>query len=264
MKQRQPMDLGPTWYEAIATNPDQEGVNNISVFGAISLPASPAIGTKADVRSLGGELLYLDRSAPELMAIVSTDANDTAGGTGAWAVLVTGTGADLCSLPQETVLLTGLTPALTTQAYTRINHMLVVASGTNISNIGSVTATAQVAGTVQNEVPAGINQSQQSNYTVPSDRIAIIRGYFFSVGKGDEAYVALEAGGGVFDIPMAQYGGAYIYESFSATNTMGHIQPGADIKFTATAITNQPHVSVQAQLSILPRPPHYIDTSELQ
>jgi hypothetical protein len=104
-------------------------------------------------------------TAPRIHNIVSTDANDTSGGTGARSLFIQG--LDASWNPQsETVVMNGTTPVPTVGSYSIIHRMKVNSCGTAKSNIGVITATAQTDGTVTAEIPAGKGKTLMAIYGV--------------------------------------------------------------------------------------------------
>lgn len=123
-----------------------------------------ALDTQEDLWESGGELTYL--TTAETMNIVSTDADDDAGDTGATLVSVQGvdnTGAAIT----ENVIMNGTSNVLTTLSYLRVNAMVVLTAGSSGHNEGVITATASSAATVQCQMNTTESLSQNSHYTVP-------------------------------------------------------------------------------------------------
>jgi len=104
-----------------------------------------------------------------------------AAATGASVVLV-----DRCldsnwSILSEYIVLNGLTAVQTASSYTRIHRMRVVhAASYTTPNLGTITATAQVDGTVTAEIvnstlhPNGMGQTAMAIYTVPAGHTAFL------------------------------------------------------------------------------------------
>lgn len=109
---------------------------------------------------------------PTVMTISSSNANDTAAGTGARTVYIlgiNGTGGFV----SETVTLNGQTPVSTTKAYDAIEQMAVMTVGSGGVNAGLIYAgtgivTAGVPDTVYSAVGVGDNLSLVGHWTCPA------------------------------------------------------------------------------------------------
>lgn len=113
-----------------------------------------------------GDLTYL--TSAEKMNIKSTSIQDDADlvGTGAWTLEISGVDNDGAAI-SEVVTLNGTANVLTDKLYLRINSMLILTAGSGEMNAGNITATAQNAATIQDEMDATESISQSSHYTVP-------------------------------------------------------------------------------------------------
>lgn len=108
----------------------------------------------------------------ELMNIVSSDANDTAGGTGVRAIVIFGVGGTTAAsreLITDVVTTNGVTPVTTNYRFWGINRMTIFQSGTASSNVGKITATAATSGNTMATMPAGQGTTQQCLFYVPEN-----------------------------------------------------------------------------------------------
>jgi hypothetical protein len=140
-----------------------------------------SVGTaEIDVWSAGG--MWLPPTAARIHDIACTNANDTAGGTGAQEITVFGllTGDVSAS---EAVPLDGLNSVPTVNAYTMINSMRVSSSGSSNRNEGVITATAQVDGTVTAQIDALHGHTTAAIYKVPASKVLLIDRWYLSVNK---------------------------------------------------------------------------------
>jgi len=106
------------------------------------------------------------------MTVSSSSASDTAAGTGARTVLISGLDANY-DVITDTVTMNGQTAVTTTKSFLRINNMLVTTAGTGLANagtiyIGSGVVTAGVPATIYNVIAVGYNNTTSSQYTVPA------------------------------------------------------------------------------------------------
>lgn len=101
------------------------------------------------------------------------DGGSTGGNTGALTVKVFGLDGSFAE-QEETVSLGGITDAATINSYTMIYRMEVLTVGSAGRNLGGITATAAVDGTVTAKITADMNQSLMAIYQVPADRKGVI------------------------------------------------------------------------------------------
>jgi hypothetical protein len=106
------------------------------------------------------------------MTVSSSSASDTAAGTGARTVLITGLDANY-DVITDTVTMNGQTAVTTTKSFLRINNMLVATAGTGLANagiiyIGSGAVTSGVPAVIYNVIAVGYNNATSSQYTVPA------------------------------------------------------------------------------------------------
>lgn len=127
-----------------------------------------------------GDLTYL--ASAETMNIVSDDADDTDGGTGARTGIIFGVD-DSGAAIQETFTLNGTTNVLTTLAFLRVNTIVILTAGSSTWNEGAITATASSAATVQQKVGATDSISKSSHYTVPAGKTAHVMRLEFNCSK---------------------------------------------------------------------------------
>lgn len=116
-------------------------------------------GSNEIIAPFGGTFTPLTTAST--LSIVSTSVNDTSAGTGANSVVIYGIDAN--RLEQiEVVTLNGTTPVVTTSTWLGINRISIYLSGSNLSNIGAITATAVTGGAIQGQIPIGEGSTQQA------------------------------------------------------------------------------------------------------
>ena len=126
-------------------------------------------GTPTDVDIVAYDgLAYLpDVVVPAAsIAIVSDNANDDVGGTGAISVQIFGLATDF-TMQDEIVLLDGLNPVNPELDYIRVNRMRVFAWGALRENAGNISM--KNAANFFALIPAGASSTLQAVYTVPAD-----------------------------------------------------------------------------------------------
>lgn len=124
-------------------------------------------------------------------ALVSSDAADTAAGTGARLVEVQGLDANW-EFQTEEVILNGTTPVNTTNSYLRIFRMKVTSVGSGGANAGIIKATAATDATVTAAIQTGVNQTLMAIYTIPADHTGYLYSYYCSVDRSAPSNVSFD------------------------------------------------------------------------
>jgi hypothetical protein len=115
-----------------------------------------------------------------VVSVVSDAAGDTNAGTGAWTVTILGLNSAYVET-QETVVMAGLTPAVTTQEFLRVQTMFVNTAGTAEWNVGNITGS--IGGNPQGYVEADESNTHQALFTVPSNHTYLIKSARLGVGR---------------------------------------------------------------------------------
>lgn len=149
-------------------------------------------------------------SAAQVITVSSSSASDTAAGTGAQTVFISGLDASYEPI-SETVTLNGLTAVNTVNQYLRVNRTWVLTAGATGANVGAVyigygTVTAGVPANTLAQIAIGSNQAAFSVYSVPAGYTAYLVNIEFGAGSaggmGAPAYFELSTWvrnfGGVF------------------------------------------------------------------
>lgn len=121
------------------------------------------------------------------MSVSSTNANDTAAGTGARTIVVQGLDGNYDEIT-ETVTLNGQNAVLTAASFLHINYMYVASVGSTKSAAGDIyigtgTVTAGVPATVYNIIKFNYNDTITGCYTVPAGHTAYVVQGQFTVGQ---------------------------------------------------------------------------------
>ena len=148
-------------------------------------------GVEETIWTFGG--IYQHLPSPQIVTVSSGSANDTAAGTGARTVLVTGingTGGEL----SETVTLNGQTAVNTTHEYSEINSVTVLTVGSVGHNVGQIyigtgTVTLGVPANVYSHILAGENQSLMGHYQIPAGHTGYVLHGNISSGTPTNGYV---------------------------------------------------------------------------
>lgn len=152
-----------------------------------------AVGTSAEVvASWGGS--FTPMTTARTLSIVSTDATDDDGNTGANNVYVYGLDANRAA-QIVAVTLDGTTPVVTTETWLGVNRMSVGLAGTGLGNAGVITATATTDATTQAQIPIGSGTSQQCIYHIEADHQGLAEWATANIirfGSGTEPVVTLK------------------------------------------------------------------------
>ena len=121
------------------------------------------------------------------MSVSSTNANDTAEGTGARTIVVQGLDGDYDEIT-ETVTLDGRNAVLTAASFLRINYMYVASVGSTKSAAGDIyigtgAVTAGVPATTYNIIKFNYNDTITGCYTVPAGHTAYVTQGQFTAGQ---------------------------------------------------------------------------------
>lgn len=227
-----------------------KGYTRVAAFGF-----NPDIDTSSvpeDVWTGGG--LYPWMSASTNLEIVSTNLNDSATGTGARTILVSGLDANYVAVTQA-ITLNGTTAVALVTPLFRVNSMLILSSGTGKTNAGQINLRDVTGGTIRSIIGAGLGITQQAPYTVPAGfTLQIVSIYSAITGTGTTRSADLstffQSNNGFYRLPITlntSDGKPYRHDSIP-----GIIVPEKnDFSMRCTAVTNDNSSVVSAWLGIL-------------
>ena len=170
------LSVRPISYEDEVSLGLREGKFTVNKFGKNT---DLDTGTEL-IAPYGGSLVVL--SAAEQLSIVSTSADDAPGGTGTSQIIIEAVNGDW-DLDGEVVTLNGTTPVLTTKSYLGVNRIRAIASGTNLSNVGTITATNNITGNIAAQVDPNDGGSLQCLYYIPRNYDYVVKWIFFNCRK---------------------------------------------------------------------------------
>lgn len=141
--------------------------------------------TEATVWPYTGKLTY--PSVAVQISVSSSNANDTAAGTGARTVLLSGLDGNYNEI-RETVTLNGQTAVTTSLSYIRITSGRVMTAGSSNGALGDIyfgtgTVTAGVPATVYNLIKYDYNTTITAHYTIPAGYTGYLMQGLFSAGQ---------------------------------------------------------------------------------
>ena len=178
------------------------GARRVTALG--NNPDVDRASTPEDVWTGGG--IYSYPSAEVMLEVVSASANDTAAGTGARTVSVSGLDKQYSEIAQ-TVTLNGTTPVALPVPMLRINAMVVMSTGSACVNAGDLTLRDAGAGTMRSHIAAGYSISRNAIYTVPAGHTLQITSMVFCINRPTSASdatfaTAIRTPGGVIRMPL--------------------------------------------------------------
>lgn len=144
-------------------------------------------GTFEPITDLGTNHLP---STATVVSIVSDDAADTDGGTGAHSVEVQGLDENF-NIQIEVVTMNGTTAVTSTNTFIRIFRMRTNEAGSGEINDGNITAS--IGGTNVAQIKAGLGQTLMAVYTVPARKKAYLVKFQGSLSKSQEAQFELRS-----------------------------------------------------------------------
>jgi len=131
-------------------------------------------GTESTVRGGAVPATYVYLSSPVAMEIISTSVNDTAAGSGARTVIVTGIDAS-GNVKTETVSMNGTTAVALSGTWLRMYGAECITQGTSaqvgVSNAGVITVRTAGAGAVHATMPIAKGAALTASFPVPLGKV---------------------------------------------------------------------------------------------
>lgn len=153
--------------------------------------------------------------------IVSASSDDSAAGTGARTVVIQGLDANYVEI-EETIILNGTTPVVSTLSYLRINRAFCDTAGTDRSNDGDIDIS--VGGDLQCLIEASEGESQIAMDTVPAGHTLVVKSIGVGVGRmggNSSATVSLSARAPAADSSWHVLSDFYLYNGQSFVTPPG-------------------------------------------
>ena len=170
----------------------EEGKEHFQTFGH-----NADVGTTLETVYQGSDR-YTYLSSAEQLSIVSDSANDTAAGSGARSVKITGLDANWDPLT-ETVDLNGTTPVNTTNSFLRVNTIEVATAGSGRTNDGEILAQNNAEDNTLAYIEPGEGESHNGLYSIPAGKTGYVVQWhgFEQSNQESEIYLAITLEGEV-------------------------------------------------------------------
>lgn len=147
--------------------------------------------------------------------LVSTSAADTGAGVGARTVRIFGlTSWDTSEISEE-LTMNGLVNVPTVNQYVIVHRVEISTKGATSTNVGTITATADVDGTITAAVRPSLGQTQMVVYGIPSTHNAYIGLMYGTILRTGGAAVAVDMGLLVNPEPQTELLNFLVKETFS-------------------------------------------------
>ncbi len=133
--------------------------------------------------------IWVAPTTARIHQIASSSASDdgSPAGVGARTIEVAGLPSWDTKEVSEVITLNGVANVPTINSYVIIHRLKVLTKGPTSPNVGVITATADVDGTVTAQINAGIGRTQMAVYGVPSIQTAFVKSYYATVIKNAAA-----------------------------------------------------------------------------
>lgn len=211
-------------------------------------------GVKEDIWSAGGT--KTDTTSADVLEVLSSNAADTAAGTGARTVLIYGYDSNYDFIT-EAVTLNGTSAVETTQSFIDIYRCIVTSSGSGVYNAGNITIRQKTGPITVGQIPAGYNITQMSHFIIPNGYTGFLQGVSGGI-SGDQSGAGTKVG--ILSLEQKPFGGTWI-RGFTAgfTSESGPVQFQQPLKsaytqktrIKATGITESNNTSVEAFFSFI-------------
>ncbi len=211
------------------------GIIDVQVFGE-----NPDVSLQApeDIWTVGGSIVF--PGGAEQLRVSSSSAQDQLLGDGARTMLIRGLDEDHIQI-LEVFNLSGLSDVFTTQAFLRTTLMAILTAGDTDRNVGTVNVEQMSSGIIMGNILPGKGIAQQAVYTVPAERVLMIRRLAFGIQKQQAV-----AGKGILSIRVP--GGVFLDIQSLPGNSQGSSMSDAHYS-PPIAIGEKTDVKVQAVVS---------------
>jgi hypothetical protein len=182
------------------------GYSKVNKFGC-----NTDVDGAEDIWDGGGDYTGFATSA-EKVTVFSSDANDTANGTGGRTLRIVGLDANYTALTEDVTLL-GLTQVDTVNSFLRVTRAYLLTAGTGKTNAGAITVRQKLTTTnIFSIIQIGFGQNQVSAYTIPAGYTGYLKQYHTDL-------LDTQTNAARMVIKVIEYGGAQRFtHQYSVTN----------------------------------------------
>lgn len=128
------------------------------------------------------QAIWLAPLSPLVHTVVSDDANDGGGGSGARLVTIKGLDSGFNEITEQ-ITLNGTSGVQTVNQYIRINSFRCDEFGSGDINAGEITATAQINNTVTAQICAGLGNALMAIYTIPDNTTGYMTQFYGTIDR---------------------------------------------------------------------------------
>lgn len=149
-----------------------------------NVPSSVSLANPEFITEQGGVYTGFPTSDAETITISSSSTEDSAAGTGTRTLTIIGLDENW-EIQSETVTLNGTSGVATVGTYRRAHTMFQVSSGSNLVNVGTITArhTTTTANIFLTIIPS-VGSSNYAVQTVPANKIGVLVNYTADIRRG--------------------------------------------------------------------------------
>jgi len=175
---KHPQPIPPSDINLAVAAGDVTGTVALHKFGR-----NPDVDTTTDPETVWGNGgVWVPPTQARQHSIASSSASDAPAGIGALTITIQGLDANFDEI-EEDITMNGATPVTSSKSYTRIHRMFVLTVGTNLRNVGTITATAITDATVSCAMDAEKGQTLHAIYTVPAGKTLYLDHIYASLNK---------------------------------------------------------------------------------
>lgn len=124
-------------------------------------------------------------TSADTLDISSNNTNDTSAGTGARTIKIIGLDGNYNEI-EEIVTMNGTTTVTTTKSFIVVHRAYTITSGSNETNIGTITITDTTSATTQGIISPDQHSTIQAFSIVPAGYHAVLLDWEINSGKGDD------------------------------------------------------------------------------
>ncbi len=133
--------------------------------------------------SAATQIVYVAPTEARQMLVLSSDANDTSDGTGARTLRLFGLTAWNAVETSVDATMNGVDTVTVTTTFVFLNRAKVLTSGGTDINIGNITIKAATDDSVSGYIRAGIGQTQQAIFAIPSTQTYLMSEWYATIEK---------------------------------------------------------------------------------